>query len=102
MKAERDAKRAYRDAHGDWIKAKADHETAKLAVEATKAQLLDDFHKWFADVQRETGFDDDGGDGDDDKLDDHSRTRGTSRTCPGSRSGRGRRPWRRSRAASGW
>ncbi|KAH8071883.1 hypothetical protein JL720_11386 [Aureococcus anophagefferens] len=73
MKAERDAKRAYRDAHGDWIKAKADHETAKLAVEATKAQLLDDFHKWFADVQRETGFDDDGGDGDDDKLDDQEQ-----------------------------
>ncbi|KAH8081577.1 hypothetical protein JL720_8697 [Aureococcus anophagefferens] len=72
MKAERDAARA-RDAHGDWIKAKADHETAKLAVEATKAQLLDDFHKWFADVQRETGFDDDGGDGDDDKLDDQEQ-----------------------------
>ena len=47
----RDAKRRSREAHGDWLRAKQDHEAAALAVEASKAALLDEFQAFFDAAQ---------------------------------------------------
>ena len=47
MKSEREAKKAYRDAHSGWIRAKSEHETCKHQVDVAKAALLDDFQRWF-------------------------------------------------------
>ena len=52
MRAGRDAKRDYRDAHGAWLAARRDHAAAALDVDATKAQLVDDFQQFFAQLQR--------------------------------------------------
>jgi len=68
MRAGRDAKRDYRDAHGAWLAARRDHAAAALDVDATKAQLVDDFQQFFAQLQRRAGLAEDAGPVD--KLDD--------------------------------
>ena len=68
MRAGRDAKRDYRDAHGAWLAARRDHAAAALDVDATKAQLVDDFQQFFAQLQRRAGLAEEAGPGD--KLDD--------------------------------
>ena len=68
MRAGRDAKRDYRGAHGAWLAARRDHAAAALDVDATKAQLVDDFQQFFAQLQRRAGLAEEAGPGD--KLDD--------------------------------
>ena len=71
MRAGRDAKRAYRDAHGAWLSAKRDFNDATKAVEAAKTTLVDSFQNYFARIQAGAGFGE--LEGPEDKLDDQEQ-----------------------------
>ena len=71
MRAGRDAKRAYRDAHGAWLSSKRDFATFTKEIEVAKASLVDDFQGYFAKLQTNAGFD--FSEGPEDKLDDQEQ-----------------------------